>query len=157
MVLLAGCSSPECPDLKVLHKNGALAAQGPACNGMKQGVWQEWYDDGTLRWQGRYRNDTLVMNGAPDPASILVTVLDGAPPFKVGSRLRTRIIAGDIHPRHLMVTTTRGLVLRSEEPDAYDFLLLPENPGEMEVTIQWVPPGASAPEALGSVRYRILP
>jgi hypothetical protein len=110
-----------------------------------------------LRWEGRYRNDTLEMHGAPDPAKIRVTVLDGDPPFKVGSKLRTRIIAGDIHPDHLTISMTRGIVMRSEHPGSHDFVLLPENPGELVLSIQWVPPGSSRLEPLGEVRYTAVP
>jgi hypothetical protein len=43
------------------HQNGSLKEEGCLLHGKREGIWKQFYNDGTLRWVGRYRNNRSVV------------------------------------------------------------------------------------------------
>ena len=158
MLLGAGCSAPveesDCEETKTRHKNGTISSAGKTCSGQKQGVWEEWYSDGTLRWSGQYKNDTLQMHTPMDTSALQVSFL-GNDSLQIGKQAPIRVRVGDIHPSKLVLMMTKGTIKKSEERDMYDYVIHPEQPGKLKLIVQWTNPTNGLHEVLGEKRYTV--
>lgn len=158
-LMLVGCSThsgePACMETKSYHANGTSASAGRTCSGLKQGAWNEWYSDGSLKWSGHYKNDSLQMHNPGDTSALRISFLDtGA--LHVGRPARIRVMVGDIHPSKLFLMMTKGTIKLSEQRDLYDYVILPERPGELKLMVQWNNPTNGLIELLGEKRYTVL-
>lgn len=65
-------------------------------------------------------------------------------------------MVGDIHPSKLFLMMTKGTIKLSEQRDLYDYVILPERPGELKLMVQWNNPTNGLIELLGEKRYTVL-
>jgi len=126
----------DCVESKTLHANGAVASAGKTCSGRKQGEWQEWYSDGTLKWKGSYTKDTVEYAPLDTAALCQMTLLNGDS-LHVGRSSNVRIRVGKIHPNELLVAVTNGKITVSDHEDLYDYQILPGHAGELKFFAFW--------------------
>ncbi len=108
------------------HKNGTVKEEGYLQHGEREGIWRQFYNDGTLRWVGRYRNGRSVV---PEMDS---TVLDYTSIVKKGItpdgyyafRLK---LPDSLSYKELMYSVTNANFRLNKEFDSSDFDIKPKD------------------------------
>lgn len=108
------------------HKNGTVKEEGYLQHGEREGIWRQFYNDGTLRWVGRYRNNEIVV---PELDSTVVNytsiVRKGATPDGYYAfRLK---LPDSLSYRELMYSVTNANFRLNHEYDSCDFNIKPKD------------------------------
>jgi len=111
------------------HKNGTVKEEGFLHNGERDGLWKQFYNDGTLRWLGKYRNGRSVV---PELDS---TVLDHTsihgrgmtPDGYYAFRLK---LPDSLSHYELMYSCTNANFRLNHEFDSTDFDIKPKDKNE---------------------------
>jgi hypothetical protein len=114
---------------KSYYQNGSLKEEGFLLNGKRNGIWKQFYSDGTLRWIGRYRKGRSVV---PELDS---TVLDHTSINKRGVtpdgyyafRLK---LPDSLSHRDIMYSCTNATLRLNTEYDSSDFDIKPKDKSE---------------------------
>jgi len=111
------------------HKNGTVKEEGFLHNGERDGVWKQFYNDGTLRWVGRYHNNRSVV---PEMDSTIVNytsiVRKGVTPDGYYAfRLK---LPDSLSYRELMYSCTNANFRLNLEFDSTDFEIKPKDKKE---------------------------
>lgn len=89
-----------------------------------------------------------------DTSALNVSFLDNGD-LHIGKQARIRVRVGDIHPSKLVLMITKGTIKISEERDLYDYVIHPQEPGELRLIVQWTNPTNGLVEVLGEKRYEV--
>lgn len=111
------------------HKNGTVREEGFLNDGERDGVWKQFYNDGTLRWLGKYHN------GRSKVPEIDSTVVDYTSIVRKGVtpdgyyafRLK---LPDSLSYRELMYSCTNAIFRLNLEFDSSDFEIKPKDKNE---------------------------
>ena len=111
------------------HKNGTVKEEGFLHNGERDGIWKQFYNDGALRWIGRYHNGKCVV---PEMDSTVVDntsiVIKGVTPDGYYAfRLK---LPDSLSYRELMYTVINANFRLNHEFDSSDFDIKPKDKNE---------------------------
>jgi len=118
------------------YKNGQVKSKGKIIDGKKSGLWQEWYSDGILRWEGKY------VDGMPKipqlPAEASIQLKDSI--VKVGVRNSLKVSVQGLHPSEIMICCTNAVITGNKNQD-FDYDITPEKPGLIKISYGLYLPG----------------
>jgi hypothetical protein len=121
----------SCKLVKKYFHNGTLAGMGKICNDSMQGFWEEYYNDGSIKWKGIYENGRRIYSVVDSNCTI---------EFKdqsliVDSPVYFNIRHKSIHPDDLMIFAYDATAFMNEEGNPYKFKILSNHPGNIRVDI----------------------
>jgi hypothetical protein len=106
------------------YSNGQLLSKGHIKDGKRNGLWEEWYADETLKWEGSYEdNQTLKL-----PIKDFKIILKG-PILKSNNTSYLRVKATGVNPDDAIIGCTNGVIKRSDNRGLYDFMVTPKHVG----------------------------
>ena len=116
------------------YDNGNIKTKGEMLDSLKTGVWQEYFSDGDLRWEGVYSSNILDELSESDEDII---TLDNNPKFLIlGHTYKIRIKTPEKHLENISVSVNKGnKVFPSLIKDEYDFLLEPLIKGDLSINL----------------------
>jgi hypothetical protein len=128
--------------VKIFYQNGNLHLESfVKYDSIVEGKYREYYPDGTLWWEGEYKNSELQSEYKKD------WTWDGAYKYlkgiekkenpRIGQPYKFRIVMPEIHPYFYMVTDEDFNVLQNTDDDAdlYPWVYTPTEKGEIILQI----------------------
>jgi hypothetical protein len=110
------------------YQNGVLLAKGHVKDGNRIGLWQEWYADGAIKWEGNYENNNRIIELPVKYVKIIFK--DSILKKNETSYLRVKV--DGIHPNDIILGCTNGIIKNSDTKDLYDFMVIPEHLGKIK-------------------------
>lgn len=111
------------------HKNGIVKEEGFLHDGERDGIWKQFYNDGALRWIGRYRNGRSVV---PEMDSTVIdfTSIKGKGVTSDGYYAYRLKLPDSLSYSELMYTVINANFRLNHEFDSSDFDLKPKDKNE---------------------------
>jgi len=109
--------------------NGTMAEYGLIKNNHKEGLWQTWYSDEQIRWEGIYENGHFLYDSI---VSIPVVILDEEI-LRAGEKTYFRVYSPTIAIEDLAIGCTNGIIQVADKKDMYDFTIIPQNKGVVKL------------------------
>lgn len=113
------------------YKNGSIADSGMFCNGKKEGFWQAFYADGTLKWKGRYRAGWTTMPALDSLPKNCEFVFEKNADFSLNKGFQFRVLAPPLGPKAMIIHINAGRYADPLDPDNFDYMIVPTIPGEL--------------------------
>lgn len=127
-------SGSSCKEVISYYKNGQKASIGKICNDLREGNWREWYADGSMKWEGEYKN------GNPNYRDInlkklncILTIKGNPDILQTGETYLLRVSIIGIHPQDIIVASNNGMIYFYENREEYDFKIVPEKKGNLKL------------------------
>jgi len=123
-------------------KTGKILEKGKIYNKLKEGYWQEFYTDGVIKWEGKYKKgkreyNTLNLNDAD-----CELIIKGNPSFlKVGQTYPLRIKVNGMHPEDIMLGSNNGIMKIYSDKYEYDYTMTPSKVDSLNLKIFIATPG----------------
>jgi hypothetical protein len=105
--------------------NGSIKSEGHICKNEKNGLWKEWYSDGSIKWDGLY-NDNIREYEIPLTSPNII-LKDSILELNVPSNLR--VDGHGIHPDDFIIYCKNGIIKNADNKDLFDFTIIPERKG----------------------------
>jgi len=110
------------------YPNEQMKIQGKVINSKREGVWNEWYADGSVLWSGEYNDGYRLQSKTIGYTKLLLS--DSLAPNKP---VLLRVYIEGIHRKDLRIGVTNGLIKLAEDNDLYDYVIVPEKSGIMKI------------------------
>lgn len=107
------------------YLNGQTKAKGNIIEGKKNGIWEEYYSDGSVKWVGEYRYGTRIIKLVSSKPIIVFE------DFKLVKDKKTylRIYLNGVHPEDMAIASNNGIIQVSDKKDMYDYMATPNKVG----------------------------
>jgi antitoxin component YwqK of YwqJK toxin-antitoxin module len=106
-------------------KNGKAKIKGSISNNQKSGLWQEWYMDGTKKWEGEFENNIRKLPITIQKPSIILE--DST--LQKNRTTHLRLVLDSIHPEDMAIGCNNGIINISDKKDMYDYMVTPNDTG----------------------------
>jgi len=107
------------------YPNGQVKSKGHIIDGCKNGNWQEWYGDGSIKWNGEYdygKRKFEVLSAKPK--IIMEDTL-----LRKGKQTNLKVHIDGIHPEDMAIACNNGIIKVSERKGLYDYVVTPKKEG----------------------------
>lgn len=115
-----------CFEIKKYSLKGSLLSIGRVCDSLKEGYWEEYYTDGTVKWKGKYlkgKRQYAKMNF--DTVECNLTI-KGNPEFlKLNQEYPFRVEVPGVHPDDVGLTIDKAKFWIYKNTDDYDYAFMP--------------------------------
>jgi len=109
---LASISENEklgCMQVSRFYITGKLKEKGKICDGVKSGMWQEFYKDGRIMWKGEYAFGHRQYRQVPvHSIKCEIRFLDGGKSLRTGEFSKFVLLSEQIHPDDMYVFCTNS-------------------------------------------------
>ena len=110
------------------YPNGQMKNQGNIINSKREGMWNEWYADGSLLWTGEYDDDYRLQSKTLGHTKLLLS--DSLIPNKP---VYLRVTIEGIHRENLRLAVTNGQIYKTDDNTLYDYVIVPNKSGIMKI------------------------
>ncbi len=114
-------SYQNCIDSIIFDENGKLLSKGKYCNNEKEGLFEEYYPDRSVKWKGLYSNNTrkYLKSFNPTKCNIITTLINS----NDSNIYYLKIITEGVHPSdYYIISHSISNINYSNDPN-YDFIL----------------------------------
>lgn len=125
----------SCQTVERRFNNGSVEARGQLCRGERNGHWEEFYSDGTLKWEGDYK---MGYRELPEIDSVQLNcsvTFGDTLGFMVNRPRQCRIKVSPLNPKDLIIYVNQGSFDTTLASDLYDFALLPATSSDLCIEV----------------------
>ena len=114
------------------YPNKQIKNQGNVINNKKEGIWNEWYADGSILWTGEWECDDKHRKRVKPTGSTKILLSDS---LELNKPVYLRISIEGVHRADLTIGVTNATALRidDDKSDLYDFKIVPKYLGIIKI------------------------
>ncbi len=117
------------------YKNGNLKSKGNYINAVKQGLWEEWYPNKEIKWEGKYVDGYREINIFQQKPNIIFESDPEPELLNIGMDYKIQIHIKGLHPEDLVVACTNGIVKLAKDSEYNEFILHPKKRGDLKLKV----------------------
>lgn len=126
----------NCFIIKTFSITGKLLSNGKLCDNLKEGIWEEYYSDGMVKWKGLYNSGKRQhLDTIPEEPHCKLTIKENPEYLKVGTTYHLRANVANIHPDDLVIMVDNGIIKPMKDKGEYDFEMMPEKQGNLKLQV----------------------
>jgi hypothetical protein len=110
------------------YLNGQIHSKGYIKNGLRNGEWQEWYLDGSLKWTGEYDNNERKLQL---PSSSPIIIFEDSV-LRKNKQTYLKVNVDGIHPNDMVVACNNGIINVSDKKEIFDYMVTPKHQGKIK-------------------------
>jgi hypothetical protein len=120
------------------YTNGQKKEEGHYRNGLKDGMWIQWYDDGMIMWKGEWNMGSRTIVELPREAEIKFIGSDKeVDSLQHDSIYHLQIRIPNMPAELLFVESDHGMIRMEREPDR--FICIPSSGNRMKIIVGYYP------------------
>lgn len=110
------------------YPNGQVRAIGVIKNGSRNGVWEEFYADGSEKWLGEYNNGKrklIILSNYPQ-----VVFKDSV--LRINKINYLKVFLKGVHPDDIIIACDNGIITKADRKDLFDYMVTPNRKGAIK-------------------------
>ena len=112
------------------YSNGQIKAKGNITDSHRNGNWQEWYSDGSEKWNGEYDYGKRKIETLTAEPKIIIE--DSV--FRKGEQTYLKAYIEGVHPEDMAIACNNGIIKVADKKEMFDYVVIPKKQGVIKFT-----------------------